>query len=79
MDLDETSTDPSARGKPAKRLSDKSKGSSKVSGGKSWFGRRCPHQREAEPKLKLGPTPGDPETEPESDDATEDGPGQQPS
>jgi uncharacterized membrane protein len=65
MDLDETSTDPSARGKPAKRLSDKSKASSKGSGGKSGgAGAGARTNEKAEPKTEpKSATQTEPETE----------------
>ena len=69
MDLDETSTDPSARGKPAKRVSDKSKASSKGSGGKSGgAGAGARTNEKAEPKTepKSGPKSAT-ETEPETE------------
>jgi len=69
MDLDETSTDPSARGKPAKRLSDKSKASGKTTGGKSsGAGAGARTNEKAEPKTepKSGPKSAT-ETEPETE------------
>ena len=73
MDLDETSTDPSGRSKPAKRGSDKSKGSGKASGGKSGgpaAGART--NEKAEPKPE-------PRSEAQSEPKTEDVTNQEPS
>ena len=68
MDLDETSTDPSARSRPAKRGSDKSKGSSKALGGKSGgraAGARTNEKAEPKPDAKSGARP-----EPQNDDGS---------